>query len=247
MRLLVLILAVFLVGCESRDDALHIFAASSLTEAIHELGRDFREMTGTDVRVNIAGSQVLRMQIENGAATDVFASADEAHMQALVDAGLMREPVVFARNELVVIVPRDNPAGIESFEDLGSAKRLVLGTQNVPVGRYASESIERAGAVVDEFRQSVEESIVSRETNVRLVRSKVGLGESDAAIVYRTDASPEVRAIDIPARWNPQARYPIAVHSKSSRSEAAKAFVEYVLSKRGQDVLRRHGFVVEDE
>lgn len=256
------VLALFLVvasaqgqGCksersESNEVELSVFAASSLTEAFGDLERGFEAShPSVDVNLTYAGSQVLRLQIEQGASADVFASANESHMQALVDGGHIEKSRVFAHNELVVIVPPNNPAGIDAFADLSKASRIVVGTDNVPVGIYTRQVLERAGRELGEsFVSQVEGHIVSEENNVRLVRAKVEMGEADAAIVYRTDAasSDRVRVVPIPDALNVRASYPIGKMTRAAHSPEAQQFVDYVLSEAGRRVLREHGFVVEE-
>ncbi len=244
--------ALALMGCEREVPGavtLDVFAASSLTEAFVELERGFeRAHGGVDVRVTHAGSQVLRMQIEQGAGVDVFASADEAHMDALERAGHVAGARVFARNELVVIVPTSNPSRVERFDDLVRAERIVIGTEGVPLGRYTREVFTRAEASLGAaFADGVRARVVSEESNARLVRAKVEIGEADAALVYRTDAgaSGRVRSVEIPAELNARARYPIGVLTRSTREELARAFVEYTLSEEGREALSGRGFVVE--
>jgi len=243
--------AVLLAACGDGGAAgssrLAVYAASSLTEAFGELETVFEAShPGTDVAVTFAGSQVLRIQIEEGAPADVFASANPEHMEALVREGLVADARVFARNELVVIVPTDDPAGIESFADLPRATRVVLGTADVPVGRYAREALAAAdGRVRPGFAAEVLGHVVSEESNVRLARSKVELGEADAAIVYRTDAarSDRVRTITIPAEVNVRAEYLVGAVSGAAGAELARAWIDLVLSPEGQAVLARYGFM----
>jgi molybdate transport system substrate-binding protein len=228
---------------------LVVFAASSLTEAFDDLAHQY-ESTQGDVHVQVifAGSQALSLQIEQGALADVFASANEEHMQRLVRAGLALGSRTFATNELVVIVPASNPAKIVSFRQLDQATRLVVGSLNVPVGAYTEQLLERAAATWSpDFVTEVRRHIVSQESNVRLVRAKVELGEADAAIVYRTDAqaSRRVHALPIPAAVNVAVGYVIAPLAPSSHGEHAARFVEYVLSKAGKQTLRAHGFAPE--
>jgi len=161
-------------------------------------------------------------------------------MDALAEAGRVVDPNTFASNRLVVIVPEGDHA-LASFEDLPQASRIVIGTQDVPVGRYTRAMLERVGA---SFATSVLAKVVSEESNVRLVRAKVELGEADAAVVYRTDVSDRVRAIDVPAGYDVPIQYPIAAVRDAAHPEAAAAFVAHVRSPAGQAVLRRHGFDV---
>ncbi len=235
---------------EPRKVKLSVLAASSLTEAFYDLERGFEAAhPNVDVELTFAGSQVLRLQIEQGALVDVFASADESHMQSLVDSGHITAPQVFAQNELVVIVPLNDPLGIDAFSDLGKASRIVIGTENVPVGIYTRKLLARAASALgDEFVAGVEEHVVSEESNVRLVRAKVEMGEAEAAVVYRTDAAApdRVRIVPIPSDLNVRARYPIGTGARAADPRQAEQFVTYVRSATGREVLRRRGFVTED-
>jgi molybdate transport system substrate-binding protein len=233
---------------DARPIELQVYAASSLTEAFRELEAAYeRSVPDVDVAITFAGSQVLRLQIEKGARADVFASANPEHMATLVEAGLVEEGLVFATNQLVVIVPPDNPAGIETFGNLTRARRLVIGTPNVPVGIYAREALRRADATYGAgFADSVLARVVSEESNVRLARAKVALGEADAAIVYRTDAlaSDAVRALAIPDEIDERAEYRIGIVAGTARRDAAEAWLAFALGEGGRDALRGFGFGV---
>lgn len=223
--------------------AITVFAAASLREAFEDLGKTFEAKTHVKVHLNLAGSQELRTQIENGARVDVFASADQKHMDALVKTKLVTAPRVFARNAPVVIVPKDNPAKVASFQDLTKVKKLVIGVPEVPIGNYTLQILEKAGA---DFKQKVLANVASRELNVRQVLAKVTLGEADAAIVYRTDAmagKDKLEIIEIPAKVNVVAEYPVAVLAKAPEAAAARAFVDLLLSADGQKRLAAAGFV----
>jgi molybdate transport system substrate-binding protein len=228
---------------------LSVYAASSLTEAFTELETVFESAhPGVDVAVTFAGSQVLRLQIEQGAQADVFAAANVDHMQALVDSGLVVESQTFAHNDLVVITPLDNPGSIQEFGDIAHAERIVLGTANTPVGEYAREVLSRGNTVYEEgFEAIVISRVVSEDTNVRLARAKIEMGEADAAIVYRTDAgsSERVRVVEIPGTVNVLAHYPIGVLADAPNRDAAEAWVALIMSVEGRSVLERHGFILE--
>jgi molybdate transport system substrate-binding protein len=225
-----------------------VFAASSLTDAFGELERTFEAANpSVDVSLVFAGSQILRLQIEQGAPADVFASADAEHVQALVNAGLARDARVFGHNELVVIVPAEGPTSITSFADLPTAERLVLGAPQVPVGRYAREALRRANTTLGaDFEAQVLARVVSEEANVRLARAKVELGEADAAIVYVTDAvgSQRVRQVAVPPEANVQADLVIGTVTASAEGDLARAWTEWVLGSEGRQILRLRGFAL---
>lgn len=226
---------------------LSVFAASSLTEAFGSLEAPFESAhPGVDATLSFAGSQTLRLQIERGARADVFASADPRQVALLAASGLVDDAQPFAHNELAVIVPLANPAGIRSFRDLPRARRLVLGSESVPAGAYAREILSRAALTVDPaFETAVLERLVSEESSVRLVRAKVEMGEADAAIVYRSDAvSGRVRHVPVPPELAVRAEYVAAVVAGAANREAARAWIEFLGSERARQALAGHGFAL---
>lgn len=237
-----------LAACSDQERTpLVVFAASSLTEAFGELEHAFEAAhPSVDLQPTFAGSQALRLQIAHGAPADVFASADLAHVAALVEAGSLEAPETFAHNELALIVP-DRPGAIERFEELDRAERIVVGAPSVPVGRYTERLLERAATTHGEpFAGAVRAAVASEETNVRLVRAKVALGEADAAFVYRTDvAGGSVRSVPIPEELRVRARYPIALVGLTEHRADASAFVAFVRSPEGRAILEHHGFHTE--
>ena len=230
----------------SLAQTLTVFAASSLTESFQEIARLFEERNpGVDVALSFVGSSTLSLQIIEGAPADVFASADLVQMQRVADAELVAgDSVVFATNRLVVIAPRGSI--LSSFTDLaGDGLALVLAGPEVPVGRYSREAIASYGAAEGGgFAATVLANVVSEEQNVRLVATKVDLGEADAGIVYSTDAAafPGLVVVDAPPEHSPRATYPIASLTDAPEPELAAAFVAFVLSPAGQAVLEARGF-----
>ena len=228
---------------------LTVFAAASLTDAFTEIGNNFEDANpGTTVSFNFAGSQALRTQIEEGAPADVFASANKTEMDTLVTDTLVAQdaPQQFLNNKLVVILPADNPAGLEKLEDLAMPGiKLVLAAEEVPVGKYARQAFDSMnGQFGTDFKDKVLANVVSNEDNVKQVVSKIQLGEADAGIVYTSDAvaAPGLKTIEIPADLNVIAKYPIAPLVKSENADLAKAFIAFVLSAEGQAILQKWGF-----
>jgi molybdate transport system substrate-binding protein len=249
-RRLLLILVALLPGpaLAAPGKEVVVFAASSLKELFGELGSVFEKAhPGVRVRLSLAGTQELRIQIEQGATADVFAAADLKHMDALGKAGLVGRPSLFARNEPVMVVPHGNPAGVRSVADLSRTKRLVIGVPDVPIGSYTVKIFDAAGRKLGpELRAKLEAAVVSRELNVRQVLAKVTLGEADAGIVYRTDAlaaKDRVDVIPIAPDLNVMAEYPIATVSASKESALAQELVRLVLSAEGQRRVAAAGFV----
>jgi molybdate transport system substrate-binding protein len=245
---------------QPRDDAraadkptLRVFAAASLVDAFDELGRALeRQRPGLTVRASYAGSQQLASQLEQGARGDVFASADTRWMADVVGHGLATgEPVLFARNRMVVIVPATNPARITRIQDLArGGVKLVLCAEAVPAGHYSRSvlgNLDADPAFGRGFARRVLGNVVSEEENVRAVVAKVQLGEADAGLAYRSDVSPRllryVKVLELPPAANVLAAYLIVPLKGASDPAAAKAFVDLVLSPGGQRVLGRYGFV----
>lgn len=233
-------------------ETVTVFAAASLTEAFREIGAAYsRQHPGTEVRFSFAGSQQLEAQLELGAPADIFAAADERWMRRAAMRGLLEgEPREFTRNQLVIIVPGTNPAGLDSPRDLARpGVALVVAAEAVPAGRYARLMLTRLGraeGLGDSFPARVLANVVSSEENVKAVVAKVQLGEADAGIVYRSDVTPTVaravRTIAIPRAANVTASYPMALLRESRSRAEAEAFMALVLSPAGQRILLRHGF-----
>jgi molybdate transport system substrate-binding protein len=236
---------------------LTVFAAASLSEPFNELGAQFGAANGgAKVVYNFGGTPALRTQLEQGARADVFASANREQMDAALRSGVVvGETPVFVQNKLVVVVPKENPGKVERLEDLGRAGLKVVTTaRTVPVGQYTQDALAkmskdaRFGA---EFQQRVTANVRSEEPDVKLVVAKVRLGEADAAIVYATDVSPtvaaDVKTIAIPDEFNTVAEYPIGQVKDARQPELARAFVAYLVSGPGRDVMKRFNFIVPEK
>ncbi len=214
-------------------ETVTVFAAASLRGAFDEIAAAF-EADSPDVRVEAVydGSSTLVTQIAEGAPADVLATADEATMARA--GALAPDPAVFATNTLVIAVPAGNPGAVASLADLADVT-TVLCAPEVPCGAAAAELLRRAGVAV---------APASLEQNVAAVLTKVAAGEADAGLVYATDAQSQdrVRAIVPEGAAEVVNRYPLAVLADAPHPEAAAAFVAFVRSAAGQDILARHGF-----
>lgn len=231
---------------------LTVFAAASLTASFEQIKADLEAANpGLTITYNFAGSQALVTQLIEGAEADVFASASNAQMTNAVEAGVIDGSAsVFTQNRLAIVVPKENPGGVTGPADLGKeGHKLVLAQAEVPVGQYARQAICTAGldtATYGEgFVEAVGANVVSEESNVKAVLTKVQLGEADAGIVYTTDVTADVAEdvtlIEIPAAINVAATYPIAP-VVDGQSDLAAAFISYILSDAGQATLVSFGF-----
>jgi molybdate transport system substrate-binding protein len=217
-----------------------VFAAASLTDSFKALGTAFQAAhSGTTVQFNFAGTPTLVTQIEQGAASDVFASADTTNMDKLKADGFSSgDPKVFAHNKLEIVVAAGNPKGITVLADLAKPGVIyITEAATVPAGKYALQILDKAGVKV---------TPKSLETDVKSVISKVELGEADAGIVYVTDvtaAGSKVTGVPIPDSVNVIATYPIVAVKGTKNANLANAFIAYVLSADGQAKLHSFGFL----
>ncbi len=221
---------------------LTVFAAASLRNAFDALGPRWTATSGLTPISSFDASSALRAQIEEGAPADVFASADVANVERLLDAGLAQDPVAFACNQLTIIVPAGNPAGVTDAADLArEGITIIAAGPEVPITRYAARLTENLG-IADGYAANV----VSEEDNVAAVRAKIEAGEGDAAIVYVTDAiasGDAVVQIPVPAEANVPATYAAAVITASDQPVEAGDFLAFLTSEVGQSGLAAFGFL----
>ncbi len=216
-----------------------VFAAASLKEAFTDMARSFEAANpATTVELNFAGSSILAGQIVEGAPADVFASADEANMAKVADAGaLVGAPTVFATNGLEMIVAPGNPKGIRTLADLARPDLVyVTAAEEVPVGAYAARMLEKAGATADPS---------SYETDVKAIVTKVTSGEADVGIVYATDvaaAGTAAGGVAVPAEVDIRASYPIGVVTDTDNEAGSRAWITFVTGVDGQRILAGYGF-----
>lgn len=235
--------AAVLLSCQKTNatQELKIFAASSLQQVFTSAGKEFSKSHATlQITFNFAGTQELRTQIEHGATPDVFASADLRHMEELFRGGWVEQPIVFARNELVLVVSKEASARIKTFQDLPLAKKIVLGAPHVPVGRYAQTVLSNAG-----LWASVVPRVVSYEFNVKQVLMKVRSGDAEAGLVYHSDVVglQDVVSHRIPQEWRVVADYSIAETTASPNKPGAKVWIEFLRSQPSQHLFFSAGFL----
>ena len=242
--------AVAVAGCSSSGSSssgsggpaatgtITVFAAASLTGSFTQLGKRFEAAHKDDtVQFSFGPSSGLAAQITSGAPADVFASAAPANMDQVVKAGDASNPQNFAKNTMEVAVPPDNPAKVTSAKDLAkSSVKVALCQPQVPCGVVAAQVFKNAGIKVKP---------VTLQPDVKSVLTQVETGNVDAGMVYVTDvmaAGTKVKGVPIPASENGSTLYPIATISHSKHKSIAQAFVSYVLSPTGQQVLAAAGF-----
>ena len=221
---------------EARE--LTVFAAASLTETFTELGNRFQtDHPGVTVKFNFGASSDLAQQIVNGAPADVFASASDATMKTVTDAGAAASPTLFATNVLQIATAPGNPKAIASFADLANPElKVVVCAPQVPCGATA-EKIEKATGVTL--------TPVSEEPDVKSALGKVTSGDADAGLVFVTDvtsAGDDVTGVSFPEAQQAVTNYPIVVLNEAPQKDLAGEFQELVTGPDGQKALEAVGF-----
>jgi molybdate transport system substrate-binding protein len=234
---------------------LTIFGAASLNGVLGEARTAYGAATpGVTLTVSTDSSTALATQITQGAPADVFLSADTTTPQKLVTDGLaLGEPVAFAKNLLAVIVPTANPGAIETPADLARPGiKVIAAGDDVPITKYANQvvaNLAKLPGYPSDYVARYTAGIVSKEDNVAAVRSKIELGEGDAAIVYVTDAKTSTKVTTIPiepASANVPATYAGLVVNSSKQPDAARAFLTWFAGPDGQAILEAFGFLPAD-
>jgi molybdate transport system substrate-binding protein len=217
---------------------LTVFAAASLQESFTTIADRFEKADpGVSVTLNFGASSALANGITQGQPADVFASASRSTMDGVVAARAATGSTPFASNVMEIAVPRADPGQVSALADLARpGVKVAVCQAQVPCGTAAAKVFDNAGITVQP---------VSEEADVKAVLTKVRLGEVDAGVVYVTDvraAGDEVTGVPIPADVNASTTYPIATLTGSRNPAAARAFVDYVLSPAGREVLVAAGF-----
>jgi len=228
---------------------LTAFVAANATDVFNTaIDRFEREHPGVSVKPSYAGTQILLTQLEQGASVDLFLSADEAHAQQAVTDGLIPRYDPVSSNSEVIVVPRSNPAGVTSLQDLATKPvKLIIGVPTVPIGIYTRRIFTNAAAQYGpEFPQQALAHVVSTETDVKQILHKVALNEADAGLVYRTDITPnvagQVTMIAVPDADQIISVNYIAVPTRAPHHELAQQLRDYLLSPEGQSVFTSLGY-----
>jgi len=226
-------------GSSASGGKLVVFAASSLIDAFPRIATTYQQQhPGWKVGFEFLGSDQLAAQIEQGDPADVFAAASTRYPEQLQGQNLLGKTTDFATNTLVLATPADNPAGITSVNEIGSAK-LVVGDPSVPIGAYTLTVLDNLCINPSSL------NIVSQEAKVTDIVTKLELGEADAGFIYTSDAKTaggKLKTFQLPASAQATAIYPIGIVTGSKNPKAAQQWIDLVMNPQGQQVLERDGF-----
>ena len=269
LAVLVLLLALSACGTAQQQEAagsaaeepaeevtLQVFAAASMTETLDAIIEQYEaDNPGVTIVPTYDSSGTLKTQIQEGAECDLFISAAQKQMNQLdaakskdegneegLDFVLSDTRIDLLENKVVLAVPDDNPADIQSFQDLGTdkLKLLCIGNEDVPVGAY-SEEILTTLDILDKLEQSGK---ITYGSNVKEVTTQVKEGTVDAGIIYDTDAcSADLLVVDEAGKdlCSPVI-YPAAVMKDTANEAAARAFLEYLQSAEAMVIFKSVGF-----
>ena len=239
---------VFAAGTDLKGE-VNTFIAASLSNAMEEIQKDFNE-TYPDVEIlyNADSSGTLQTQIEEGARCDIFFSAADKQMDALVDEDLAKKDTVedILENKVVLIKPKDGETKVTGFENITGAANIALAGDSVPVGQYSREIFDNLG-ITDE----VNKMEINEGKNVSEVLAAVSEGSNEIGIVYATDAASVADKVDVIAEAPADALktpvlYPVGLIEDKEASEddtaATEAFLEYIKSDDAMKVFEKYGF-----
>lgn len=219
---------------DTAETTITVGAAASLTDVFEDIATEFTASSGIGVTFSFAASSALAEQIRGGAPLDAFASAGTSAMEPLASEQLVTGVADFATNALTIAVPRGNPGGVTGVDDLARVS-VVVCEEQVPCGVATSRLLEAGSLAI---------SPVSFEPDVRSVLGKIVADEADAGIVYVTDVigRDTVESIAIPDDVNVATTYQAAVVVGSAKSDAARAFVDFLRGSAAQAILAEAGF-----
>lgn len=238
--------------CAEQPKELTVFCAAGLMGAFNELGAAYHNESNVSVTFNFDGAQVLRAQIENGAYADVLASPNDKNLKALKSDGFLNNSSVsvFARNWQVLIVPKNNPAQIHNLTDLARpGVKIVTGTKDLPITNLTLQILDKLAAdpaYGPQYKEKVLSNMISQETNINFIVSKVALGEADVAFVHKSEVSPQyadkVITIDIPMKYNVKSEFSMGVLKQTKNLDLALGFLNLVKSAKGSAILEKQGY-----
>ncbi|MFP4697862.1 MAG: molybdate ABC transporter substrate-binding protein [Eubacteriales bacterium] len=240
---------------KNKKSEINVIAAASLTEVFTKLKYEFETQEpepSLQVNITFAGSQSCVTQIKEGGNFDVFASANTKYMTELIDDGYVAQgqDKIFGKNELVFITNKD--VAIESIEELyNNNYSLIIADEVVPIGEYTLEMLDNFNneKYGEGFSSKILKNVVSKESNVKFITSKVEVGEADVGIVYKTDVtkanSNKLNIIEVEDSYNILAIYYIAPLKDNNNPELVKQWIDFVLSIKGKNILSEYGFYVE--
>ena|SRR5271166_2284240 len=230
-----------------RAQTLRIAAASDLQFTMSELGDRFEKKTGIKVAVTFGSSGNFNAQIQNGAPFDLFFSADLAYPQQLISAGLAdaQSFTVYARGHLALWAPAGAnlllaDRGFEALKDARVQKIAIANPDHAPYGRAAVAAMQKAG-IYDQIKSKLVfgENISQAAQFVQSGSAQIGIVALPLTLVEGMKGG---ERWEVPEDLYPPLQQAAIIVDASSNKAAARAFLKFVKSDEGRDVLARFGF-----
>lgn len=254
-RLIFLILLlVFIISCGKKEkEEIKIMAAASLTELMEEIKTEYEKENNIKLSINLAGSQTLAFQIEQGMEADIFLSANKKYMDLLEGKKLIVKSEKFAGNKLVLAVNKEK-LEINDFDDIFKTEKLKvsLADKAVPVGNYTEKMLEKLKNDTKYGEDKVNiflSKLISKELSVKAVVAKIELGEADCGIVYSTDVNKnneaKIKKIEIADEYNTMASYYMGITDKSIDKKSTNDFYKFFLSEKAKKIMEKYGYIIK--
>ncbi|WP_379132342.1 molybdate ABC transporter substrate-binding protein [Paenibacillus sp. sgz500958] len=233
------------VQAATKKTEIIVSAAASLQDSLDRIAVLYeKQHPDIDLIFNYGASGTLQKQIEQGAPADLFFSAGDKQMDALVAGGFITYHKMLLKNQLVLVVPSDSQSKITTITQLTDStfKKIAIGQpESVPAGQYAQQAL-----TAKKVWEALQGKLVFAK-DVRQVLSYVETGNVDAGFVYKTDAltSKQVRiGLTVGAHVHKPINYPAGVIKDSKHQNEAKAFYSYLQTKEVQDIFTSYGFLL---
>jgi molybdate transport system substrate-binding protein len=232
----------------AEEPATLVLVAASAQDALAEAAKEFGKEQSGEIKFSPGPSQALAKQVLEGAPADLFLSASEEWAKTVEKRGLAAKVVPLLGNELVLIVPKGNPAGVTRPDDLLNprVRHLALAGEKVPAGEYARQALTH----LEIYEKLVDSKTIVRGHDVRATLLLVERGEAEAGIVYATDAriTKEVEVVaTFAAETHEPIIYPLVLTVDGAKRRPSQAFFEYLQTEAAGKIFAKHGFAKPPE
>lgn len=254
--LMITILILGLIGCSGDNDkaeeaqklqfqgeSLLVYSGAGLSKAMDEIGQVFEETYGATVLLNYGGCAQLLGQMEINKTGDVFVGASKNDADIALEKAFTNECVEVVYHIPAIAVPKDNPAGITSLEDMSKpGVKLILGDSlSNAIGKKGDKIYEKNGIL-----EEITANVVARSATVNEIVTQLGLKQGDAGLVWADNGigATDIKVIEIPEDQNIVDKVPACVLNFTEKEELSQAFVDFLISEEGKAIFVKHGFLV---
>jgi len=225
--------------------SLLVHCGAGMRKPMNEIARQYEEEFGVKVILQFGGSGALESQLEV-AGGDLYLPADQSYLESVRSKGLLRESMPVTKLSAGIVVPKGNPKGISSLQDLArEGMKISLGEKSASVGKYTWKVLN-----LEDLLGGIEPNVIVTKPTVNMIVEDVAMGAVDASIAWDAVAKsfPEVEWIPVPEFTKRSKLAGIGVLASSKDATRALHFARYVTSRdRGRKVFSEMGFEIPDE